>query len=255
MKRIVIPTQAPEDWRRLLAKPYHWKTGYSAKTLALSWETAHPSVPPEVASALESAGDPVLHGLGLLLAIPEYEVDLPGGQRPSKTDVLALMRGPRGLVVVAVEGKVDEAFGPTVGEKHAGASVGAEKRMTWLLGRLGLASVPDTVRYQLLHRTVSALVVAEQFDAAAAVMLVHSFSPTGKSFDDFESFVELFGVRAGVGEVVRIREQAGIPLYVGWCTGDQRFREEHARVDTENDRFTWKAGQVEFTPPPKKPLK
>jgi hypothetical protein len=255
MKRIVVPTRDPEDWQRLLAKSYHWKTGYSAKTLALSWETAHPSVPPEVAAALESAGDPTLHGLELLLAIPEYEVDLPGGRRPSQTDVLALMRGARGLVVVAVEGKVDETFGPTVGEKRAGASVGAGERMAWLLDRLDLASVPDAVRYQLLHRTVSALAVAEQFDATAAVMLVHSFSPTGKSFDDFEAFVELFGVRTGAGEVAWIRERAGIPLYVGWCTGDQRFREERPRVNIENDRFTWKADQVEFTPSPKKPSK
>lgn len=108
-----------------MAKPdLHWKAGYSAMTLALSWEAAHPHVPDEVSAALGSTGDSELDGLELLLAIPEYQVDLPGGQRPSQTDVLALMRGKHGLVAVAVEGKVDEAFGPTVEEKRVDSSAG-----------------------------------------------------------------------------------------------------------------------------------
>jgi hypothetical protein len=225
LKRIVVPTQSPEDWKRLLAKPdLHWREGYSAMTLARSWEAAHPSVPPEIAMALDSAGDPVLHHLDLLLAIPEYQVDLPGGTRPSQTDVLALMRGASGLVAVAVEGKVDETFGPTVGEKRRGSSAGVDERLAWLLARLRLASAPDSIRYQLLHRTVSALVVAQQFDASAAVMLVHSFSPTSRWFDDFVAFAALFAATPRIGEVVTLGECDGVPLYVGWCKGDQKFR-------------------------------
>jgi len=226
MRRIVVPTQSAEDWKRLLAKPeLHWKAGYSAMTLAQSWETAHPSVPSEIAAALDSAGDPVLRELELLLAIPEYQVDLPGGRRPSQTDVLALMRGSAGLVAVAVEGKVDEAFGPTVGEKRADDSVGVDERLAWLIDYLGIESVPDTVRYQLLHRTASAMLVAQQFDAAAAVMLVHSFSPTNRWFDDFAEFAQLFGVRAELGHVSQIGVIDGRPLFMGWSKGDQRFRE------------------------------
>jgi len=223
LKRIVVPTQSPEDWKRLLAKPdLHWKAGYSAMTLAQSWEAAHPCVPPEIAAALDS--EPILRNLELLLAIPEYQVNLPGGQRPSQTDVLALMRGSAGLVAVAVEGKVDEAFGPTVGQKRAEASAGVDERLAWLIDHLGLDVVPDTVRYQLLHRTASALLVAEQFDAAAALMLVHSFSPTALWFDDFAAFAALFGVEAQVGGVARVGTFGGIPLFIGWCKGDQRFR-------------------------------
>ena len=226
MKRILVPTRSPEDWKRLLAKPdLHWKPGYSAMTLALSWEAAHPHVPPEVVSALRSAGTPLLSYLDLLLAIPEYQVDLPGGQRPSQTDVLALMGGSAGLVAVAVEGKVDEAFGPTVGQKRAEHSSGVDERLAWLIERLGLTSVPDGIRYQLLHRTASALIVAEDFHAAAAVMLVHSFSPTDRWFDDFSAFAELLGVQAGIDRVGRVRNEMGIPLFIGWCKGDQAFRE------------------------------
>lgn len=229
MKRIVVSTESASDWKRLLAKPdLHWKRGYSAMTLALSWESAHPGVPPEIASSLEAADEPLLLGLELLLAIPEYKVDLPGGTRPSQTDVLALMRGDGGLVVVAVEGKVDEPFGPTVGEKHAEHSEGVEKRIAWMESLLGLGPVPDSVRYQLLHRTASALVAAQQFNACAAVMLVQSFSPTGLWLDDFEAFVALFGATAQAGGVVRLGEQTDIPLYAAWVAGDQRFREQTA---------------------------
>ena len=230
MKRIVVPTQSPEDWKRLLAKPDpHWKAGYSAMTLARSWEDAQPGVPPEIAAALESADDPLLGGLRLLLAIPEYQVEVPGGRRPSQTDVLALMRGPEGLVVVAVEGKVDEPFGPTVGEKRSEVSAGVDERLAWLIARLGFDSVPDTIRYQLLHRTVSALLIAERFDAGGAVMLVHSFSPTGRWFEDFAAFASLFGVETGAGSILRINRPAGVPLFIGWCAGDQRFRERVSR--------------------------
>jgi hypothetical protein len=196
-------------------------------TLARSWEYAHPSAPPEVLAALYSAGDPVLQDLELLLAIPEYQVDLPGGQRPSQTDVLALMRGTRGLVAVAVEGKVNEAFGPTIGEKRAETSAGVNERLSWLMDRLGLPPIPDTIRYQLLHRTASALLVAQQFNASAAVMLVHSFSPTGKWFDDYAAFASLFDLKVGPGEVASIRALEGVPLFIGWCRGDQRFLDGH----------------------------
>lgn len=225
MKRIFVPTESAEDWQRLLARPdRHWREGYSAMTLAQSWEAAQPSAPPEVDAALRSAADPLLDDLSLLLAIPEYQVDLPGGRRPSQTDVLALMRGAHGLVAVAVEGKVDEAFGPTVGEKRTGATAGVEERLSWLTSCLELHECPDAIRYQLLHRTASALLAASHFHAAAAVMLVHSFSPASLWFEDFAAFVALLGADAAVDTVTRVDRQDGMPLFVGWCKGDQRFR-------------------------------
>jgi hypothetical protein len=186
--RIFIPTQSYGDWQRLLAKPkLHWKAGYSAMTRARSWEAAAPAgFPPEVAACLGSAGVPELQNLSLLLALPEFQVPLPGGERPSQTDLLAMARGSKGLVAIAVEGKVDEAFGPTIGQKRAEKSAGVDERLASLFQCVGLtaANVTDGIRYQLLHRTASAVLVAEQFFAAAAVMLVHSFSPSNKWFED-----------------------------------------------------------------------
>jgi len=134
------------------------------------------------------------------------------------------MRSPRGVAAVAVEGKVDEAFGPTVGEKRGEASAGVDERLSWLIDFLEFPACPDTIRYQLLHRTASALLAAQQFDAAAAVMLVHSFSPNSQWFDDFAEFVGLFGLESEVGRVQRVAHDVGMPLFLGWCQGDKRFR-------------------------------
>jgi hypothetical protein len=225
-----IPTQSYEDWQRLLAKPdLHWKAGYSAMTLARAWEAAAPQgFLPEVSAILQTATANELHDLSLLLALPEFQVPLPGGERPSQTDLLALARGSEGLVVVAVEGKVDETFGPTVGQKRAESSVGVDERLRYLFGCLELTNhVADAVRYQLLHRTASAVLIAEQFFASAAVVLVHSFSPSNKWFEDFLAFSALFEVKPNVGELVAIGKPRGIPLFVGWCRGDQQFRAAH----------------------------
>lgn len=224
--RIYIPTQSFDDWKRLLAQPdLHWKAGYSAMTLARSWEAAQ-GFPPEVAVALATTTDPVLQDLSMLVAIPEYQVALPGGERASQTDLLVLARGSQGLVAIAVEGKVDETFGPTVEQKRAENSKGVNTRLQFLMESLDIKEpIPGNTRYQLLHRTVSALLIAEQFSAKAAVMQVHSFSPTNKWFDDFAAFASLFGVQARTASVQAVGLRRNLPLFIGWCSGEQEFRE------------------------------
>jgi hypothetical protein len=72
-KKILIPTESFQDWKRLLSKPdLHWKPGYSAMTLARCWEDAQ-GFPPEILAIIES-GHPSLQNMKLLLAIPEYQV-------------------------------------------------------------------------------------------------------------------------------------------------------------------------------------
>jgi len=125
------------------------------------------------------------------LAVPEWEVDLPGGDRPSQTDVLAIGRNDKGLVVVGVEAKVDEPLGPTLGEKRKDASDGQTERIAYLEAVLRRSLPFETsIRYQLLHRTVSAILTARAFHAGVAVMLIHSFSKTSKWRDEFEKFAE-----------------------------------------------------------------
>jgi len=63
-------------------------------TLARSWEAAESQgFPSVVAATLATAADPVLQDLSMLIAILEYQVALPGGDRASQTDLLVLARG------------------------------------------------------------------------------------------------------------------------------------------------------------------
>ncbi|NIA07700.1 MAG: hypothetical protein GWP14_08750 [Actinobacteria bacterium] len=225
MKRIFVPTQAPSDWQRLLAKPsLHWKKSYSAMTTAACWEDAGGELPLEVKETLDTSGQSELAGLKLLAAIPEWEVELPGGMRPSCTDVLALARNDEGFVVLGVEAKVDEPFGPTLGEKRADESAGQGERIDYLHTALRLdMPLRDEIRYQLLHRTVSALRTAQQFHACSAVMLVHSFSPTQRWREDFLSFCEAMTAMPLSADIYSVSRFKCPRLYLAWCSGDKKF--------------------------------
>ena len=61
-------------------------------SVAQSWEAADSGLPREIEALLSTSSEVSLHGSELLLAIPEYQVELPGGSRPTQTDVFALVR-------------------------------------------------------------------------------------------------------------------------------------------------------------------
>ncbi|EGB14938.1 hypothetical protein DND132_1732 [Pseudodesulfovibrio mercurii] len=218
MNRIFKPTHSPEDWREFLAAPEkHWKNGHSAKELAYAWERAE-GWPPEIADLF--AGHPEFADLEMALAIPEYTVDLPGGGRPTQNDLFVLAHGRAGLVVIMVEGKTAETFGQPLGRWRQDASPGRKRRLAYLQSVLALPGrLPDTVRYQLLHRTGSALMEAARYHARAAILLVHSFSPTHQWFNDYASFLDLYDVNAKLGQLQPVTTFTHVPLYAGWVTG------------------------------------
>jgi hypothetical protein len=220
MSKILIPTTGPASWKELLRQPeLQWKMGYSARTLALCWE-ASTAIPREVAAIMASAlGTPEL-----LFAVPEHKTPLPGGNTDSQCDILAMVRHPAGLAIYTIEGKVNEPFGETVGEWSGKATAGRVERLSYLCAMLGLSECPPTVRYQLLHRTVSALIEAERFNAVSAGMIVHSFSPERRWFEDFVAFVRLLGggdIQPGEAKVVQT--PSGRPLVLGWASGEAQF--------------------------------
>lgn len=221
MTKILVPSTGPGTWRHFLAQPeLHWAMGFSARTLAHCWESAN-GLPPEVAKLLNS----VLGSVEPLLIIPEHKTPLPGGRRESQSDVFALVRHDGGLLACTIEGKVDEAFGPTVGEQMTKPTSGRRQRLDFLCERLGLQTCPPQIHYQLLHRTVSALVEAERFATRDAAMIVHSFSPTRRWFDAFSAFVCcLEGAAPCPDEPVVMQMPSGYRLLLGWATGEQRFR-------------------------------
>jgi hypothetical protein len=218
MTRILVPSAGPDSWQQFLAKPdVQWAPGYSARTLAHAWEAAD-GFPPEVGAILDTAFGPT----ELLIASPERKTPLPGGRRESQSDVFALGRHVGGVVACTIEGKVDEPFGPTVGDWLVDASPGKSERLEYVCNLLGLEACPADVHYQLLHRTASALIEAERFATRDAAMIVHSFSPGRRWYDAYERFCAVLNCNARVPAVVEL--PAGKRLVLGWACGDQRFR-------------------------------
>jgi hypothetical protein len=224
MKRILVPSQSPKDWQRLLADPVkHWRTGYSAKALAYAWEAAD-GLPREVVAAFARSPFPEMRAPELLLAIPEYRTDLPGGRRPSQSDLFVLARARARLVAMAVEGKVNEEFGPLVAEWRSQASRGKQERWTFIASLLHLKGLSaDRLRYQLLHRMASAVLEARRFGAQDAVLLVHSFSADAAWYGDYAAFVEFLGGVPRKGALVPVQPLGELRVHAAWVQGASRY--------------------------------
>ncbi|UWQ16942.1 DUF6946 family protein [Jannaschia sp. M317] len=213
MSLILEATAGPKDWRKHLAQPtLHWKPGRSAMETALCWEEAGGGLPPAIAAVVQP-------DTRMIQAIVEYPVALPGGGTDSKSDVFALLSDAQGLIACVVEAKRDEPFGPTLGEWRAdGRNLsGKVARLDALRDLLGLDRVPDTIRYQLLHRTASAILAARRYHTTRAMMVVQSFSPERRWFDDYGAFLALLGLDARDGAPVMARF-SGVDVTFAWVT-------------------------------------
>ncbi|MGE3935673.1 MAG: hypothetical protein AB7F67_20595 [Rhodospirillaceae bacterium] len=224
MGKIYFKSKSAEDWKAHLADPgKQWKAGYSAKTLARCWDAAD-GLPPEIAAAIRSHEDIRATSPELLIGLPEWKVPLDGGRRDSQNDVFALVRCGDSVMALMIEGKVDEAFGPTLGEWLVDASDGKRVRLAQICQLLALpAEPPAQIRYQLLHRAASAVIEARRFGTPAAAMIVHSFSATRRWFEDFVAFAALFGIKPEPDALLRADAAAAPSLYFGWASGDPRF--------------------------------
>ena len=220
-------TENPEEWQLAVGKS-RWKTGYSAKSLAFSWEEAE-GFPPSVQQALDQSGIQALSNLRFVRGHVEHKVSLPGGSAASQNDIFVLAESDGQLVVIMVEGKVRESFGQYVSDwlENISPRSGKPARLQFLKEKLGIKHHNvSQIRYQLLHRTASALIEAERFGASTAVMLVHSFSQDDKHIDDYNDFVALFGGTGGVNTVSYAGNKNGIDLYLAWVRGNPIYLEK-----------------------------
>ena len=215
----LVPTSGVNDWKELLASPEkHWREGYSAHALATRWQDAK-GFPSEISALFATHSE--FADIQMLLGIPEHKVSLPGGSRASQTDLWVLGRTPDDLVSIAVEGKVRESFGPTLAEWMLDETPGKTTRWNALCGLLGLSPGCDqSLRYQLVHRTASAVLEAKRFLAGKAVLVVHSFSAQQDGFDDFQAFVGQFGAAVpSAGALMHVGTVSGVELFLGWAQG------------------------------------
>jgi hypothetical protein len=224
MSKIYVPSAGPESWKQFLAKPdLHWKTGYSARTLAHCWE-ASSGLPSEIAAVFKASEAFGHRDPELLVAIPEYRVSLPGGERESQNDLLVIARCDGKTIAIAIEGKVAEPFGPTIAKWSENLSAGKRARLEYLCAALGVNFPPaGYLHYQLFHRAASALIEAERFKTDEAIMIVHSFATDRKWFAEYSAFVNYLGGEPKIGELTSLGTRSGKPFHMAWVCGDPQF--------------------------------
>jgi hypothetical protein len=208
------PLENPEQARLLLRDPdLHWKRGRSAFETATAWINAR-GVPAKVASVLEQA--PEWQGAEVAAGFFEHPTALDTQIAPSQTDILVVCGLTSGLGVLAVEGKAGESFGPLVEDWRT--SPGRESRYDWACNVFGLdGGVCQNLRWQLFHRTASAVLEAKRFRAAHAVMLVHDFSGAQSSVPDFLAFAERLGLAGAAPDALSAPKIIdGVSLRLGW---------------------------------------
>ena len=218
IRRIHVPMLRPEDAIHHLGSPTHWQPGRSAKSLADLWFESN-ALPLSISAAL--ADDNKFKTATLLDAFLERSVDLGDGLRPSQSDLMAIVRLDGGLGVLAIEAKVDETFGPTVDEwlsEPKGDRPTRLLRLAKLCKSLGLETGKvGSIRYQLMHRTASALIEARRYHARDAGMIVQSFCPKRSWFEDYQAFVQVMGLgESSDGRLTGAKKCDGIDLRLGW---------------------------------------
>ena len=227
--QIFVPAKSTGDWQALLGDPVkHWRQGFSAKSLADHWQ-GEDGFPADVRQIFRSSDVAYINDAEMLLGIPEFKTKLPGSGNASQTDLFVFATCSGGLITMSVEGKVSESFDKIVNDwlhlnEHQN---NRRKRLTGLCELLGIEiGQAMDLRYQLLHRTASALIEAERFSASTAVMLVHSFSSTRDSYDDYEAFGEVMGVSVEPGKLTDVGMRGDRRLLLGWLTSPIKEAEQ-----------------------------
>lgn len=250
-----------EVWERLAGpkSAAQWKEYRSAKECAHAWLAGEEplQIPEELVRVLRTHSD-----FGTVIeweAEPECLVPFDDYGGPANIDMLLSGRDEHGGLVMAIEAKADESFGPLVSR----AMSDALERLLSSASSKGLARVRELtinilgpaekgqprlhqIRYQLLTASAAALARAKQERAARAVVMIHEFSTPrtkvknrSRNSRDLVRFLKRLGMndpdRVLGGELVgpvsvpggaRFKNPA--PLYFGKATRQVEIRD---RVD------------------------
>lgn len=218
IRRLHLPLRVPQDVIAHLGAAHHWKDGRSAKLLIDQWWAAN-AIPPSVRALLDQAES--WKNAELLDAFAERQTSLDDGQAShSQSDMLALIGLTAGIGVLSIEAKVDEGFDKSIARWLADQSAGKQARLAKLLALFNISgSNVDALRYQLFHRTASAILEARRYRATEAAMIVQSWSPQLHGFDDFAAFANAIGVGGvtvgGLSDPIQV---GGVSLRLGWSS-------------------------------------
>lgn len=216
IRRVHVPLKLPEDIIPHLGAAHHWKDGRSAKLLIDQWWTAN-DLPSSIRLLLNQA--PTWRDATLIDAFAERCTNLEDG-RPShsQSDMLAVLGLDSGLGILSIEAKVDEGFDKLVDEWRGDGSAGKQVRLGKLCRLFGVnESEVGALRYQLFHRSASAVIEAKRYRAKDAVMIVQSWSSKLDGFADFSAFLEAIGLApTRVGELSEPMVVDNVALRFGW---------------------------------------
>lgn len=225
MSNIFVKTKGVDSWREFLVdKEKQWQIGYSAKSLANAWES-NEGFPREIQDVFDASSDEFIRKIKFLYGFPEYKVKIPGGGKASQNDLYVLATSQNKPLCIMVEGKVNEDFGPLVSKWVETANCGWEnQRLLYLIELLKLQGKEiGDVRYQLLHRTASALIEADRVGTDECMVIIHSFSQERAHFDDYKKFVKMFGVTPEVNKVCSAVKINSKQIYFLWVVGDEKY--------------------------------
>ena len=176
-----------------LDRKHHYQDGYSMAEAAKCWVGAGGKLPPTLAGLVGSDT--------LITAHFEYETPVWGGGS-SVTDIMAFVPDS----VIAVEAKAREPFDQKVSdwiERERCRNPRSPKNRREAIDRYARSLRVDSqmllgIRYQLLHRTLSAALTARRVGATRAWMIVQSFSPLGcdehvRNEGDYDRYLGLVG--------------------------------------------------------------
>jgi len=193
----------------------HWQDGRSAKELARAWFA---SVLPAVPKTLQLLFDshPETAGLRVATALAEWKTRLPVPGEGRNHDLLLLGTVGQERVVVGVEAKADEEFGPVTAvyrkaaEETRNAEPPVPSRLPERIDELSrvifardMDEIIGALRYQLLHGTAGTVLEARRRGARLAVFAVHEFRSgeiqedrVARNHADLEAFLTVLSAGA-----------------------------------------------------------
>ena len=211
-----IPVISPEMIiPYLAAQEYHWREGYSAYELSYCWIEAD-SIPLSVQAVLSRSQ--FLIDANLVEGFFEYQVNLNTPGHASQTDLMAIIEAQGRVALLAVEGKVNEGFGSSV--RKWNSTPGRDRRISLLCDVLGLF-YDDLARlkYQLVHRTASAVLEAQRRGIPRATVVIHTFDPSNSHFYDFQCFCDLLTLPVqAAGQISEFKTVGGVELALAWVS-------------------------------------
>jgi hypothetical protein len=227
----MLKLSGPDAWKGLAGED-KWRATRSAYELAYAWHGAG-GIPLGIRKSFDASGHRELQKLNLELGFVEKPVFLDSPIGPSMTDIMGYARNGAGEpVILAVEGKATESFGLPIRAWLRGEmlvpSPDAEpkptrvRRLRFLAERLGLSvNFDSALYYQLLHRTVSAVLEGTLAGASAAVLVVHSFSSEdGPNWAAYSDFLQALGagvpVKGAVSGPLSVPGAPDIKLFALW---------------------------------------